>query len=95
MAPPVFRAYNRGCRDAEREWQRGTAAYRVVGLPSPSTQQFGTLLRQRYGVGVLSLGCWLHEHEGPWMNGYNDTLARLLESRYGSNVIAATWKEFQ
>lgn len=93
IAPSDFRAYERGRRDAEREWQRGSPAYRVVGLPSVSSERFYATLRQRYGVGVQSLGCLLRENDGPWMKGYNDALARLLETRYGSNVIVAAWEE--
>ena len=93
MAPPAFRAYERGCKEAERDWQRGTPAYRVIGLPLAPSDRFHTVLRERYGVGVQSHGCWLKEDAAPWMKGYNDTLARHLEARYGSNVIDAAWKE--
>jgi hypothetical protein len=92
IVPNDFRAYERGRKEAEWESQRGTPAYRVAGLPSASTERFSAILRQRYGVGVQSLGCNLKENDGPWMKGYNDTLARLLEARYGSNVIDAAWE---
>jgi hypothetical protein len=95
LAPSDFRAYERGRKEAERDWQRGTPAYRVVGLPSTSSERFYAVLRQQYGVGVQSHGCWLKENEAPWMKGYNDRLARYLETRYGSNVIAAALEEAQ
>jgi hypothetical protein len=93
--PSDFRAYERGRKEAQREWQQGTPAYRVVGLPSDWTERFHSILRQRYGVRVRSLGCNLKENDSPWLKGYNDTLACLLQARYGTNVIVAAWEEAQ
>ncbi|MBL8820763.1 MAG: hypothetical protein JNL58_32375 [Planctomyces sp.] len=88
--------FARGQADADADIQAGILGQRAYGKLAPWWEDAARLLKVRYGIKSEIVGSCITEMAvAAAADGYNERMAEEVLVRFGSDVVAATWREVE
>lgn len=88
--------FARGRQEAEADIQSGIVGQRAYGKLVAWWEDTAWLLKVRYDIAFQIVGACLTDTAiAAAAEGYNERMAEEIQARFGSDVVAATWREVE
>ena len=89
---PAQAEYERGKAEARADLKAGRPRYFYVGQPLSADSRLGDILKEEYGLTLVSLGCVPVPPVGEHAKGYNEIVSDTLGQRFGQDFIKKAWE---
>jgi hypothetical protein len=88
--------FAQGRAEAEDDIAAGRLGQRAFGKLVPWWEDVAQLLQERYQIGLEVVGwCITESSVAARAMGYNERMDEEIAGRFGSDVVAATWREVE
>ena len=74
--------------NAAKDIKSGEYKYLLIGQPMAHDEQFKKVLKNKYNITLVSLGCAPGSKEAKQAESYNNTIIPILEKKHGKSFLA-------